>query len=88
MLPIACTPSALIASKPALGVAPAAGVVPSEQEPLTGEWQRAQGPRFQRKSRKIFDGELVSDMAAVGDYLSAAGEEQSIPVGQIVSVYA
>lgn len=88
MLPIACTSSALSASKPSLRTVPAIGAVPADQEPLTGEWQRAQGQRYQRKSRAVFDGELVRDMAAVGDYLSAAGEAPSIPLGQIVSVYA
>lgn len=88
MLPIISTPSALSTSKPTLRTISAIGAVPSEQEPLTGEWQRAQGERAQRQSRTIFDGELVRDMAAVGNYLSAAGEAPSIPLGQIVSVYA
>lgn len=88
MLPIASTPSALSTLKPTLRTVLAIAAVPSQEEPLTGEWQRAQGQRYQRKSRTIFDGELVRDMAAVGDYLSVAGEAPSTPLGQIVSVYA
>ena len=88
MLPIVNTPSNLSAPKPALRTVPAIASVPTPEEPLTGEWQRAQNQRSQCKSRAVFDGELVRDMAAVGDYLSAAGEAPSIPLGQFVSVYA
>jgi len=60
-----------------------------QHETLNGQWQQAESRRCERStSNNVYDGELFNDISAVGDYLSAAGDMQSTPTGQIVSVYA
>lgn len=87
MLPIISTSSALVTSK-ASSKTKAIGAVSAQSEALSGEWQQARQGRGNERTSKTIEGELYKDMAAVGDYLSAAGEENAVPLGQIVSVYA
>ncbi|MGB0867303.1 MAG: hypothetical protein ACPGSC_12385 [Granulosicoccaceae bacterium] len=64
-------------------------VSPAEEaEGLSGEWQKAKRQRRRARTREIFEGELVHDLAAVEGYLCAAGERRTVALGQIISVYA